>query len=146
MDVGNERTQMLVKIVVHSVVRPSFQRCCAQGDEFFDAFYARLSEKAPEIGPMFADTNMRRQNALLRNGIESLLAHAEGAASAETELVRLGELHGRNELDIRPELYPLWVEALIESVCEHDPQHTEMTEPAWRDVIAAGIELIVSRY
>lgn len=146
MDAQHERTELLVRIVVYSVVRPSFQRCCGQGDDFFDAFYARLSEKAPEIGPMFAQTNMRRQNALLRRGIDNLLAHAEGVADASNELVRLGELHGRDQLDVRPDLYSLWVEALMESVRESDPQFDEMTEAAWRDVLASGIELMVSRY
>lgn len=146
MDARQEPTQTLLRIVVHTVVRPSFERCCDQGDEFFDAFYSRLSEKAPEIGPMFADTNMRRQNALLREGIESLLAHAEGHPAAHTELVRLGEVHNRERINVRPELYPLWLEALMESIREHDPQHNEMTEPAWREAISAGIELMISQY
>ena len=132
--------------VVQSVVRPSFARCCEQGDDFFDAFYHRLSEKAPEIGSMFAGVNMRRQNALLRNGIESLLACAEGSSSAQTELLRLGELHGRDRINVPPELYPLWVEALMESLREYDPQHNEMTEPAWREAVSAGIKLMISKY
>jgi hemoglobin-like flavoprotein len=141
-----DRSELLMRIVVHSVVRPSYQRCCEQGDEFFDAFYDKLSEKAPEIGPMFAGVNMRRQNALLQKGIESLLACAEGSATARDELLRLGDLHARDRINVRPELYPLWIDALMESVREFDSEHHELTEPAWRATIAAGIELIVSRY
>lgn len=146
MDEDTTRIQTLLKVVVHTVVRPSFQRCCEQGDEFFDAFYDRLSERAPEIGPMFAGVNMRRQNALLRSGIESLLGHAEGEPRASTELERLADLHDRRNVNVRPELYPIWVETLIECIREFDPKQDDLTEPAWREAISDGIELMISRY
>lgn len=141
-----DRESRLLNVVVERVVRPSFQRCCAHGNHFFDTFYDRLSAKAPEIGPMFAGVDMSRQNALVRDGIEHLIAHAQGSVPAQQELRRLATLHGRGGIGVRPELYPLWIDALMEAVHEHDEQADEYVELAWRETILSGVVLVASQY
>ncbi len=126
-------------------VRLSFRRSQSRSD-FADAFYDHLASQSAEIGPMFAETDMVKQNELLRLGIMNLIEFAGGSPSAHEELLRLGEIHDRTHFDVRPDLYPLWVNALLETVRETDAECTAELEAAWRRVVAPGIELIVSMY
>ena len=66
-----------------------------------------------------------------------LASSADGADS---------ERHSREDLDIRPGLYDLWLAALLQAVAGCDPEHTPQIEVAWRDTLSAGIEYMRSRY
>ena len=71
-------------------------------------------------------------------------------ASAESERVihleRLAKLHSRAELDIKPELYDLWLDRLVQAVKEFDPMFDMEIETAWRRTPQPGIEFMKSRY
>ena len=138
--------QRLLEIAAEAVVRPSFVRCCQHGDTFFDAFYSALSDRIPEVGPKFANTEMTRQNALIREGINALIDYAAGSTSAALELTRLGEVHNRDQIDIPPQMYPGWIDALMQAVAEFDPERTDILETAWREVVGPGIERMISLY
>ncbi len=126
-------------------VRLSFQRCKTHA-EFSDIFYDHLAQQSSEIGPMFAATDMVKQNELLRVGIESLVDFSAGDADVEVEIRRLGVLHDRKHHATRPELYPLWVNALVATIGETDSEVTPEITAAWRRVVAPGIALIGSYY
>ncbi len=139
------REQVLLAIVAKLIVRPSFERCCAFGNDFFDQFYVGLADRAP-VGNMFASTNMKKQNSLLKSGINQLILFAEGDHDAQRELERLGRRHNRHDLDVSPEFYPAWVDALVGAVEEFDEQCTPDLQFAWREVVAKGIQVIISLY
>jgi hemoglobin-like flavoprotein len=141
-----EQHARLLRIIAEGIVRPSFARCCEHGQEIFDTFYASLADHVPGVGAMFANTDMQKQNALIRAGIATLIDYACGDAVAENELVRLGILHDRQHLDVPPAMYPGWVHALMEMVAEYDPQRTDTIEAGWREVLAPGITLIIANY
>jgi hypothetical protein len=61
-------------------------------------------------------------------------------------LERLARMHSRAELDIKPELYDLWLEKLVQSARESDPMFDVETETAWHRVLQPGIEFMKSRY
>lgn len=132
--------------LVEDIVRPSFGRCTAVGDDFFDDFYATLSTRAPGIGTMFAHVDMQQQNNLIRQGVEHLIDFASGNAQSEQELRRLGGTHGRVDLNVHPDLYSVWVDTLVETIRGHDEQATDDVEAAWRVALRGGIELMTSLY
>ena len=140
------RLERLLCLVSQAVVRPSFERCCVDAQQFFDSFYFLLCEKEPHLVALFAQVDMRRQNQLVRSGVEHLLGYAEGTLEAKAELRRLGESHNRQGLQIDPKLYESWVSTIVECVREHDPQSTGMVETAWCEVLEPGIELMKSLY
>lgn len=142
----SDHARKLLRILAETAVRPSYERCCQQGSAIFDAFYAHLADRLPGVGSMFAHTDMHKQNELIRQGILALIDYATGQDAAKRELQRLGILHGRTRLNVEPELYDGWVDALMEMVSEYDGQHTAEIESAWREVVAPGIELMKSRY
>lgn len=140
------RMERLLHLLSQAVVRPSFERCCDDTDQFFDSFYFLLCEKEPHLVALFAQVDMRRQNQLIRSGVEHLLGFADGGLEAKAELRRLGESHSRTGLQIDPDLYEAWVNSIVECVREHDPQTSETIESAWREVLAPGIEFMKSLY
>lgn len=124
-------------------VMQSYGRCCAS-DTFFDDFYQCFLSSSPEIREKFAKTDMAAQKQLLRAGILNLVLCARGMP--DTKLKALGHSHSRKGLDIRPELYGLWVEALIRTVRQHDRKATELDQDAWREILNQGINVIKSHY
>ena len=71
---------------------------------------------------------------------------AEGKAEGHAHLQRIAKLHNRNGLDIRPHLYDLWLDCLLQAVRESDPLFTHETERVWRRRLEPGIECTRSQY
>ena len=125
------------------LVMQSYGRCCASSG-FFDSFYQYFLASSPEIREKFAHTNMPAQKQLLRQGILNLVMHARGMP--DTKLRALGCSHARGALVIRPELYDLWLQALLQSIGEHDGQCDANTRLAWHEVLNKGISVIKAQY
>ena len=124
--------------LLHSA-ETSYARCCEDPD-FFNEFYALFLGKNPAIPPLFKDTDFDRQNQLLKHAIGLLMAyykHREGAL-----LRRVATRHGKDGLAIQGELYPVWVDCLVEAVKRHDPEFGPEIERAWRTVIAPGTDMV----
>ena len=49
---------------LHSL-ETSFDHIAPRGDELMDVFYARLFAAAPSVKPLFAETDLKRQKAML---------------------------------------------------------------------------------
>ena len=114
--------------------------------DFLDKFYAIFLKSHPEIGTRFANTDFEKQKDLLRHGLMSVLMFAEGQPSARSCLQRISETHSRENMGINPDLYPHWVDSLMQAVAKSDPKFDQALEAEWRKVIAPAIELIKSGY
>jgi hemoglobin-like flavoprotein len=125
------------------IVMQSFGRCCASNG-FFDTFYVYFLSSSAEVRGKFADTDMTAQKQLLRHGILNLVMHARGMP--DRKLRALGCSHARGGLDIRPELYDVWLDALLKSIGEHDLLCNDETRLAWREVLNKGISVIKAQY
>lgn len=124
-------------------VMQSYGRCCASPD-FFDSFYRHFLASSAEVREKFANTEMNGQKLLLRQGILNLVMHARGMP--DTKLRALGCSHSRAAMDIRPELYVLWQQALLQTISEHDQQYCNETRSAWNEVLDKGIAVIKAGY
>ena len=124
-------------------VMQSYGRCCASAD-FFDDFYASFLSSSPAVREKFVKTDMTAQKQLLRAGILNLVLFARGMP--DTKLQALGKSHSRGHLDIRPELYDLWIAALLKTIGQHDRQLEKEDLQAWRTVLNKGIDVIKSHY
>lgn len=121
----------------------SYGRCCAS-PAFFDDFYQRFLASSPRVREKFAHTDMAAQQLLLRHGIMNLVLVARGMPA--TRLRQLGESHCRARLDIGPELYDLWVDCLLATLTQHDPDFSAALRQEWRDVLETGIAVMRSHY
>ena len=124
-------------------VMQSFGRCC-RSEQFFDDFYVNFRAMSPAIRNMFIHTDMSTQKNLLRAGILNLVLYARGMP--DTKLRALGQSHSRAALDIKPELYDLWLAALLQTIQQHAPEVGMADQEAWRTVLNKGIDVIKSYY
>lgn len=124
-------------------VMQSYGRCCASNG-FFDDFYANFLATSPAIRAKFVNTEMSAQKLLLRQGILNLVMVARGMP--DTKLRALGATHSRKGFDIRPEMYDLWVSALLDTISQHDQQYQAQLRADWIEVLRQGIEVIKAQY
>jgi hemoglobin-like flavoprotein len=125
----------------------SLKRCLATQD-FLHRFYDRFTESSEEVRAKFAKTEFPRQTRVLADSLYVLAVAAQGTEEglAWRELDRLAERHDRAHLDIRPELYDTWLECLIATARDFDPEITPEIESAWRRTLTLGIEHMRSRH
>ena len=126
------------------LVSRSYGRCLAEGNLFFDRFYDYFLKSDPRIMPMFRNTDMEKQKKLLRAGINYAIMYTtdSGHSSSEMALSRIRKSHSQTNLNISPNLYPLWISSLIHAVKVTDPKFTPELDEAWQKVLSASVEYI----
>lgn len=128
------------------MAKASYERCC-EAPEYLAAFYRNFFEVSPESELRFADTDFELQHNLLRHALQLLLLFStKSEEEAKHLLRRVAERHSRTDLDIDPSLYPAFVDSLIETSKEFDPQFTADVERAWREALAPGIAYMINKY
>lgn len=123
--------------------KASYQRCLNAPD-FFPSFYQRFFEACPEVRPMFAGTDFKRQHKLLQHAIGLLLSFHPSEREPNL-LTRVAQRHGRGDLGVNPAHYDSFVSSLIETVHQFDPEFSPEVGQAWRDAISGGIEYMRSK-
>ncbi|BES70070.1 globin [Marinobacter nanhaiticus D15-8W] len=109
-----------------------------ENTEFFEAFYQRFLRSSPEVRQLFRNTDMAGQRRMLKKSFFSLVAfYASGAI--DNVLRRIAYIHSARELNIKPYLYDLWLECLIDTVKAYDPECRDEVELAWRLILSPGI-------
>jgi hemoglobin-like flavoprotein len=130
-----------------AVFLASLKRCRAR-PEFFEEFYADFIDSSDEIREKFKDTDFHRQARVLEDSLYVLANAAQGrpGSPAWGDFPRIAERHSHKDLDIRPELYDLWLACLLESVRHNDREFTPEVEAAWRSTLGMGIEYMRAKY
>ncbi|MDH5632462.1 MAG: globin [Gammaproteobacteria bacterium] len=127
-------------------VHNSFGRCLL-GDRFFDRFYEIFLASNDEVPKRFAKTDFKKQKELLRHGLGTVLNYATGSnAMANHAVARLKTSHGKENLNIPPALYASWIDSLVKTVSECDPEFTEQLREDWQEVVMPAIKEMVSGY
>ena len=122
----------------------SIERCSCSA-EFLRRFYTLFLASSVTVAKKFERTDLRKHARLLKTSLYILML-ASGESERIVHMDRLAKLHSRAELDIKPELYDLWLDRLVQAVKEFDPMFDMETETAWRHVLQPGIEFMKSRY
>jgi hemoglobin-like flavoprotein len=124
----------------------SLRRCSSQ-PHFFDRFYERFLASSPKVREKFAHTDFVRQKRALGASLHLILLVAQDPdKDAERYLSEVAERHSSRQLGIGAELYDLWLDSLLATVRELDPQFGPEVEQAWEDAMAIGIRFLCSRY
>ncbi len=124
----------------------SLLRCETQWD-FLDRFYARFLASSPEVREKFAKTDFVRQKRALRASLHHLLLAAQnGGRGPEGYLTDVAARHGSSQLDIGAHLYDLWLDSLLATVRECDPEWSPAVEEAWEKVMMVGIRYLCANY
>jgi hemoglobin-like flavoprotein len=119
---------------------------CLRTPGFLDQFYELFIGSSDEVAEKFKRTDFARQRKILKGSLYMLMLASFGVPEARQHLDRLAALHGRSHLDIRPELYDLWLDCMLKTVEAFDPRFDEPTADAWRHVLEQGIDVMKSQY
>ena len=120
----------------------SFERCI--NDPFFlDKFYEIFLSSSDEVYQMFINTEMATQKVML---MTSLVYMSHAHKDTPGLLSKIAERHNKNNLNIKPHLYKLWLDSLIMAANSIDPLFDLNTEKLWRETLQPGIDFMVSRF
>jgi len=119
---------------------------CAVDDTFISTFYERFLNSSDEVSHKFRFTEFDKQQEMLLKSLRISAAASSGEPAALREVAERSRTHDRNHLDIRPVLYDLWLDALINTAREFDRHWDETTEDAWRTVLGFVVKHMTSRY
>jgi hemoglobin-like flavoprotein len=131
---------------VIEVFDQSLQRCNAS-PRFLDLFYERFLASSPKVQQKFANTDFVRQKRVLRASLYLILLAAEDEEKGpELYLKELATRHSSAHLDIGSELYDLWLDSLLETVRDCDPEFGPEVETAWERMMGIGIGYLLNHY
>lgn len=102
-----------------------------RGNRFFERFYQLFLNSHEDVANAFKHTNMLKQQSMLK---KSLLYSLNFMANSESYDVmhKVAISHNRKNYDIKPFLYDLWIDCLVNTVKEFDPNYSDDVELAWR--------------
>jgi len=124
----------------------SLLRCESRWD-FFDRFYDRFLASSPAVREKFANTDFVRQKRALRASLHLLLLAARNDGGGPDAYLReIAGRHGAGQLEIGAELYDLWLDSLLTTVRECDPDSGPDVEKAWEAVMMIGIQYLCRNY
>jgi hemoglobin-like flavoprotein len=123
----------------------SLDRCLANA-AFLDRFYRLLTSSSEEIAEKFRHTDFDRQKAALKTALFVLLFAHQWNVAGDAYLQGVARRHSRKDLDVRPELYDVWIDCLVQTVAEFDPSFGSQVEDAWRQVVGPGIAFLKTAY
>jgi hemoglobin-like flavoprotein len=112
-----------------NTLETSFDLIAPRGEELVDAFYTRLFETAPAVQPLFANTDLRKQKAMLLATLVLLRKSLRDLEAIAPKLRQLGARHVA--YGALPEHYPVVAEVMLASMAE-------IAGDAWTDDIAAA--------
>jgi len=122
-------------------------RRCDSNPRFLDIFYEKFLASSPDVQEKFANTDFSRQKMLLRASFYLiLLASEDEAFGPERYLKHLAVRHGASGLEIGAHLYDLWLDSLLATVRQCDPEYSAEVEAAWEDVMGIGIGYMLGHY
>ncbi len=94
----------------------SFDLLAPRGEELVDVFYRRLFEAAPDVQPLFATTDMKRQRAMLLAALVLLRNSLRDLDALVPKLRAMGARHVA--YGATAEMYPLVGEVLLAAMAE----------------------------
>jgi hemoglobin-like flavoprotein len=114
---------------------------------FLDRFYNTFLAASPKVAEKFAGTDFVRQKRALRASLHTMLLVASDEESGpERYLQYLAARHSSRDLSVGSELYDYWLDSLLATVQECDPQCTPEVLAAWENVMMVGIRYLLRHY
>ncbi|HIG44747.1 MAG TPA: globin [Gammaproteobacteria bacterium] len=116
-----------------------------KGQQFFARFYEIFFAASDEVREKFCHTDMEMQRSFLKKGVYHLISFYL-LRSDNDYLSSIALTHNQNHYDIPPELYDIWLEALLKAVAELDPEYRDELRLAWQIVMTPGILFMKYHY
>ena len=113
---------------------------CLESTSFIKDFYERFLGTSVAVRDKFLDTNFDRQHQAMADSLYAMAVDAQGGPEnlARLDMNRLTRRH--KEMGIGAGMYDVWLDCLIQTAREHDPEFSDTLERTWRECLAPGIE------
>ncbi len=115
------------------------------GDNFFKSFYENFLTSSPEIQVKFKNTDMAKQRAMLKESFYYMLNFFVTKQSSNY-MEEIALLHSKKGVNIPPHMYDLWLDSLVLTVADQDPDYTNTVGLAWKIIMATGIMYMKNMY
>lgn len=131
-------------------VKKSYGRCMITRETkeaFFNTFYSKFLNSNPAIAQMFKHTKFDKQITMLKNAISMAILFAEKQDDlARDVLTKFRRSHSRARINVKPEYYEFWLNSLVDTLRECDPQFSVQLEADWRDMLQVTIDYMIEGY
>lgn len=107
-------------------------------EDFYTRFYEIFLDQSPDVAAFFDGTDMSRQRLMLAQSLHEMVEFSTTRVASE-RLTRVAMRHSAKERDVAPEYYDTWLDSLISTVREFDPDFNPEIDLSWRIVLAPGI-------
>lgn len=121
----------------------SLDRCVAD-PKFLTRFYARFRASNTEAAARFAHVDMARQERVLRASLYMIVRAAQGSEDGLQHLAEIAESHSKHNLNIGAQEYEHWLNSLLLTVRECDPNCNDEIVRAWRACIQPCIDAMIA--
>lgn len=115
------------------------------GNRFFAAFYQRFLASSQEVAQAFKNTDMRHQQNMLKKSLLYSINFITNNTSYDM-MHRIAVSHSKRGYGIKPELYDLWMDCMVATVAEFDPEFGDEVELAWRLAFSQAITYMKCMY
>ncbi len=126
----------------------SYRRVLEFNDEkkkFLDRFYEVFFAKSEGIADFFKHTHMSAQKTMLQDSLFYMRDFFLYRTTNEY-MQHMAKVHSKSEKNVPPELYDIWLDSLVETVSEYDPEFDDDIELAWRVALSPGITYMKYMY
>lgn len=115
------------------------------GNRFFTAFYQRFLASSQEVAQAFKNTDMQHQQNMLKKSLLYSINFITNNTSYDM-MHRIAVSHSKRGYGIKPELYDLWMDCMVATVAEFDPEFADEVELAWRLAFSQAITYMKCMY
>ncbi len=115
------------------------------GEIFFSKFYENFTSASPDVRKKFQNTDMQKQKIVLRESLFNMQDFFVNKQATDY-MRRIADIHSKKDKDISPQLYDLWLESLVATVRELDPEYDRDVGLAWKMVMSMGIAYMKDIY
>jgi hemoglobin-like flavoprotein len=127
-------------------LQQSYGRCLREKN-FIERFYEIFLSSHPDIAPMFAETDFQKQRMALRRGISAAISHAAGSSLARRTIDQMADAHSRTgHAPVPPQLYPYWLNSLLQAVSETDPAANPQLIERWRQGMTVVTDTFIKHH
>lgn len=89
---------------------------------------------------------MDKQKKMLQNGLMLIFQYARKTPTGKHGMDKMANRHGREHINVKPELYTFWRDSVLRAIEEHDPEFNDELAAQWRDLLQLGADVFVSHY
>lgn len=110
-----------------------------RSDLFFCRFYEIFIDSSAEVREAFKNTDMARQQGMLKDSLHQIKNFALTRKS-NNFLEMLAVVH--RGTSIQDNMYDLWLQAIVQTLQEIDPNYKPEEGLAWKIFLSPGIEFM----